>query len=221
VETDRKRRSTDRVARHQRLTEVIARNRSLPVFAGQLTETRPGIVTRTKMLRWVVLDPCAATLSIWNGPPADDDAYVGVKSVADAPDPGEVCGICLESTCIEGQSLSSSLCGHWFHDECLERWRAQCAQDPKCPTCRCPLDNVVTISPPQPRPFGSKAKMQGCIPRRANDVLQLIRLEEVEVNPQFRTFFLHFEGRRQVITLTADVEEDFQRWHRIFEVYSS
>ena len=95
VEADRRDRVSNRVSRRKKITEVIEANRSLPRFSGQLEETVHGVMGRSKKLRWVCLDPCAATLSVWCGPPVGHDAAVEEAVIHEAPD-SEKCGICLE-----------------------------------------------------------------------------------------------------------------------------
>jgi len=55
---------------------------------------------------------------------------------------------------------------------------------------------------------------------RPQKVLQLQALEDLETNPHFRTLFLHFEGQRKVLVLTAEWEEDFKIWEHAFRLYS-
>lgn len=220
AQADAKERREQRVERRQCLREAVARNRSIPVFAGQLTETRNGCVGKTRRLQWVVLDPAAGTFSIWQKPPATQQAAITAEMAgqAEATSNGETCAICLEE-CRSGAASSKSICGHWFHVDCLNQWRAQHANGASCPTCRRLLGDVPLLVPPRLRSFGQAGKAdKSSAPKKAERVFQLVRLELMEINPYFRTMFLHFEGRK-VLTLTAELEEDFLRWEQVFRLY--
>ena len=53
---------------------------------------------------------------------------------------GETCGICLEEF-DDPETMTTTLCGHVFHEECMDRLRISEAfrRDPKCPNCRAVL----------------------------------------------------------------------------------
>ena len=62
------------------------------------------------------------------------------KRLLDLIKNGETCGICLEEF-EDPVNMSTTLCGHTFHNECMKRLRESQAfrRDPKCPNCRAVL----------------------------------------------------------------------------------
>eukprot|EP00747_Dinoflagellata_sp_TGD_P130510 gnl/TRDRNA2_/TRDRNA2_174840_c0_seq2.p1 gnl/TRDRNA2_/TRDRNA2_174840_c0~~gnl/TRDRNA2_/TRDRNA2_174840_c0_seq2.p1 ORF type:complete len:307 (+),score=28.36 gnl/TRDRNA2_/TRDRNA2_174840_c0_seq2:52-972(+) len=150
----------------ERIRQAVARNRMLPRFAGSFLETRHNIWgTCSKRSRWVVLDPAAGTLTLWDRPPAEDQIATGhdgdnnvdtqrprdlacpnfredLCSTAHAGDAWH-CSICLEgegtAPADAGPVIQLTLCCHQFHRGCLARWCTEGANGATCPACRMPL----------------------------------------------------------------------------------
>lgn len=178
---------------------------------------------KTRCIAWVVLDHAVGTLSIWKSPPATHKVSLAAEAIKDANarNNDEMCAICLEhglSAQVSGHSIQT-VCGHWFHEECLDKWRAQHVHEASCPTCRHLLGDVPLVLPPRLRDFEQGQADKGGAPKKARDVFKLVLLETMDVNPYFRTISLYFEGQHKVIVLTADHDEDFFRWEQVFRLY--
>eukprot|EP00747_Dinoflagellata_sp_TGD_P130502 gnl/TRDRNA2_/TRDRNA2_174840_c0_seq11.p1 gnl/TRDRNA2_/TRDRNA2_174840_c0~~gnl/TRDRNA2_/TRDRNA2_174840_c0_seq11.p1 ORF type:complete len:289 (+),score=12.56 gnl/TRDRNA2_/TRDRNA2_174840_c0_seq11:52-918(+) len=167
----------------ERIRQAVARNRMLPRFAGSFLETRHNIWgTCSKRSRWVVLDPAAGTLTLWDRPPAEDQIATGhdgdnnvdtqrprdlacpnfredLCSTAHAGDAWH-CSICLEgegtAPADAGPVIQLTLCCHQFHRGCLARWCTEGANGATCPACRMPLYSsdldLLTVKQAKPRP---------------------------------------------------------------------
>eukprot|EP00928_Gymnodinium_smaydae_P025274 TRINITY_DN20190_c0_g1_i1.p1 TRINITY_DN20190_c0_g1~~TRINITY_DN20190_c0_g1_i1.p1 ORF type:complete len:294 (+),score=42.46 TRINITY_DN20190_c0_g1_i1:86-967(+) len=189
IAADRLARKELRGVRRQLVAQTISTNRSLPRWAGPLIHTRHGVFRDSEARRWAVLDPAAATLSLWCAPP--QEYQVAIAALEDngdyqeVPDSAaqdhEICAICLETLSSGPPVVHLGACGHGFHRTCLRTWRAEryraasACVGATCPSCRAPLGDLEvclrTPDPPKLRPFSDPdrgvASCRGCAARVA------------------------------------------------------
>mmetsp|Transcript_74126 Transcript_74126/g.141088 ORF Transcript_74126/g.141088 Transcript_74126/m.141088 type:complete len:287 (+) Transcript_74126:126-986(+) len=224
--------------------QAVARNRNLPRLAGALLQTTYGTLGTSEHLRWVVLEPDQATLSIFTRPPARDVQASRIPAEsANVNAEREMCAICLETFGgVDRVSVRLRHCGHVFHRSCLEQWTKESsltrssgqssavAALPTCPSCRAPFSPAAAVSldllpaTMSLEKFSNKAcKRSSWVPSRASDrprrVFSLAKIEEVTSNSHFRNIFLRFEGESTVLNLTAHCDHECRRWLDFFSMY--
>jgi hypothetical protein len=65
------------------------------------------------------------------------------------------CPCCLDDDFTSRLSAKLDPCGHQFHADCIERWRAQPGREFSCPVCRRKEVCIVTENPNTPEKFSS------------------------------------------------------------------